>query len=171
MWFGGEESPAATKGGTPFHGAKSGRGKKMGECTVGWDGIINHSEEIPWVAQGEISLLMECIRRAYFASPRTGGQEGAIESVGTEVCTEVRKPQLFTVSHNRLHLWVCTEWQLFWGRTKEKADKSRLQRTWLPIFSLSVTRDLSLCNDFSGTEGSGRLSYVKTADNLVSAFC
>lgn len=36
----------------------------MGECTVGWDGIINHSEEIPWVAQGEITLLMECIRKS-----------------------------------------------------------------------------------------------------------
>ena len=60
-----------------------------GESTVGRDHIIHCSEEILWVTQRE--YIWSIFGRAYFPSPRTKGQLGAIEwhsTAGSEVCTE-----------------------------------------------------------------------------------
>ena len=108
------------KGEVTLFQSKVRKREKVRKSSVGRVHIISQNEEIPWVAQGEITPLP----RGYleeFILPLQGqrGSQGAIEqhsTAGSEVYTESIKAII------GINLCVCTKHLLFYSRTEQRAE-------------------------------------------------
>lgn len=86
------------KGTEPISRSKVRKREKVGKSPVHRDHTISHSEEIPWIAQGDTTPIPEGIWKSLLSlskDQRPAGNTEWCSSAGSQVHTEGRKPLNF----------------------------------------------------------------------------